>query len=109
APRVSIEAESLGLQREFPQIGPASVLGIEINPYAAELARVSVWIGEIQWMRRNGVGISGNPILKPLENIERRDAVLTPDGTEAEWPSADAIIGNPPFLGDRQHRSILGN
>jgi type II restriction/modification system DNA methylase subunit YeeA len=64
--RVSIEAEAMGLEREFPQVGPASVQGIEINPYAAELARVSVWIGEIQWMRRNGFGVSENPILKPL-------------------------------------------
>ncbi len=52
--RVQFEAESLGFQRAFPEIGPANVKGIEINPYAAELARVSVWIGEIQWMRRNG-------------------------------------------------------
>ena len=52
--RVQFEAESLGLERAFPEIGPANVKGIELNPYAAELARVSVWIGEIQWMRRNG-------------------------------------------------------
>ena len=52
--RVQLEAEALGLQRGFPETGPANVKGIEINPYAAELARVSVWIGEIQWMRRNG-------------------------------------------------------
>ena len=52
--RVQFEAEALGFQRAFPEIGPANVKGIEINPYAAELARVSVWIGEIQWMRRNG-------------------------------------------------------
>ena len=51
--RVAIEAETLGLAREFPRIGPEVVKGIEINPYAAELARVTVWIGEIQWMRRN--------------------------------------------------------
>ena len=44
--------------------------GIEINPYAAELARISVWIGEIQWMRRNGYNVSRNPILRPLETIE---------------------------------------
>jgi hypothetical protein len=52
--RVAIEAETLGLAREFPRIGPEAVKGIEINPYAAELARVTVWISEIQWMRRNG-------------------------------------------------------
>ena len=51
----NLEAEALGLPRAFPTIGPEAVLGIELNPYAAELARVSVWIGEIQWMRRNRV------------------------------------------------------
>jgi type II restriction/modification system DNA methylase subunit YeeA len=97
--RVMIEAEAMGLQREFPAIGPASVKGIEINPYAAELARVTVWIGEIQWMIRNGFGASRNPILKPLDTIECRDALLNPDGSEAAWPEADVIVGNPPFLG----------
>jgi hypothetical protein len=52
--RANIEAEVIGLERVAPVIGPECVLGIEINPYAAELARVTVWIGEIQWMRRNG-------------------------------------------------------
>ena len=102
--RVSIEAEALGFQRELPMVGPSSVKGIEINPYAAELARVSVWVGEIQWMLRNGFGVSRNPILKPLDNIECRDALLNEDGTEAVWPEADAIIGNPPFLGSKFHR-----
>ncbi|HEV2606206.1 MAG TPA: DNA methyltransferase [Microvirga sp.] len=107
--RVMIEAEALGLQREFPAIGPGSVKGIEINAYAAELARVTVWIGEIQWMIRNGFGASRNPILKPLDTIECRDALLNPDGSEAAWPDADVFIGNPPFLGDREHRMRLGN
>lgn len=106
--RISIEAEAMGLQREFSQVGPASVKGIEINHYAAELARVSVWIGEIQWMRRNGFGVSDRPILKPLDNIECRDAVLNQDGSEAVWPEADAVIGNPPFLGDRKLVPVLG-
>ena len=52
--RVQLEAEAMGLERAFPSIGSANVKGIELNAYAAELARVSVWIGEIQWMRRNG-------------------------------------------------------
>ena len=97
--RVQLEAEALGFQRAFPDIGPANVKGLEINPYAAELARVSVWIGEIQWMRRNGFYESRDPILKPLDTIECRDAILTPDNTEPDWPEADVIIGNPPFLG----------
>ena len=99
--RVQLEAETLGLARGFPAIGPANVKGIEINAYAAELARVSVWIGEIQWMRRNGFSNSTNPILKPLDTIECRDAILAPDGTEPDWPEVDAVIGNPPFLGGK--------
>ncbi len=74
--RANLDAEALGLPRGFPRVGPECVLGIELNPYAAELARVSVWIGEIQWMRRNGFDAAKNPILRPLETIECRDAVL---------------------------------
>jgi len=106
--RVAIEAETLGLAREFPRIGPEAVNGIEINPYAAELARVTVWIGEIQWMRRNGFDVGRNPILKPLDTIECRDAILNPDGSEAKWPEADVVIGNPPFLGAKLMRGWLG-
>ena len=107
--RVQLEAETMGLQRGFPAVGPANVKGIEINAYAAELARVSVWIGEIQWMRRNGFREPSNPILKPLETIECRDAILEPDGTEPQWPKATVVIGNPPFLGDRMMREGLGH
>ncbi len=107
--QVQLEAQSLGLERQFPTIGPANVKGIEINPYAAELARVSVWIGEIQWMLRNGFAESRDPILQPLDTIECRDAVLTEDGKEPDWPDAGVVIGNPPFLGVQLMRSVLGN
>ena len=107
--RVQFEAEALGFQRAFPEIGPANVKGIEINPYAAELARVSVWIGEIQWMRRNGFSEARDPILKPLDTIECRDAIVTPDGTTPDWPKADVVIGNPPFLGTKPMRGVLGD
>ena len=99
--RVRLEAEALGLPPGFPSVGPANVKGIEINAYAAELARVSVWIGEIQWMRRNGFGYATQPILDPLETIECRDAILAPDGSLPEWPDAEVVIGNPPFLGGK--------
>ncbi|MGL4237086.1 class I SAM-dependent DNA methyltransferase [Tabrizicola sp.] len=106
--RVNLEAEALGLQKEFPRIGPEAVLGIELNPYAAELARVSVWIGEIQWMRRNGFQAARDPILKTLDTIQCRDAVLGPDGGRAEWPKADVVVGNPPFLGNKKMIRELG-
>ena len=106
--RVQLESAALGLDRQFPTIGPANVKGIEINPYAAELARVSVWIGEIQWMQRNGFAEARDPILQPLDTIECRDAVLTPDGKEPDWPETDVVIGNPPFLGGKLLRGVLG-
>ena len=106
--RIRLEAETLGLQRGFPEVGPANVKGIEINPFAAELARVSVWIGEIQWMRRNGFSHATNPILDPLETIECRDAILAPDGSEPDWPDTDAVVGNPPFLGGKLLIDELG-
>ena len=107
--RVQLEAEALGLERGFPAVGPANVKGIELNAYAAELARVSVWIGEIQWMRRNGFSNATNPILDPLDTIECRDAILGPDGSEPDWPEADVVVGNPPFLGTKPMRRILGD
>ena len=107
--RVQLEAETLGLQRGFPAVGPANVKGIEINAYAVELARVSVWIGEIQWMRRNGFSNSSDPVLDPLDTIECRDAILAPGGGEPDWPSADVVIGNPPFLGYSPQRETLGD
>ena len=107
--QVITEAEALGLGRQFPAIGPENLLGIEINPFAAELARVSLWIGEIQWMLNHGFALSRSPILRNLDNIQLRDAILNPDGTEPEWPEADAIVGNPPFLGGAKKRGVLGD
>jgi type II restriction/modification system DNA methylase subunit YeeA len=106
--QANLDAEALGLPRMLPSVGPECVKGIEINPFAAELARVSVWIGEIQWMRKNGFGVSTQPVLKPLNTIECRDALLNPDGSETDWPNADVIVGNPPFLGAKLMKGGLG-
>jgi type II restriction/modification system DNA methylase subunit YeeA len=108
--RANLDAEALGLHRQISiECSPTNVLGIEINTYAAELARVTVWIGEIQWMLKNGYPIRKNLILQPLDHIENRDAVLNADGSEAQCPLVDAIIGNPPFLGGSKMRSELGD
>ena len=106
--RVRLDCEALGIERGAPEVSPAAVLGIELNSYAAELARVTVWIGEIQWMLKNGFDVNRDPILKSLPTISNRDALLNEDGTEASWPSANVIIGNPPFLGSRKLIPELG-
>ena len=106
--QVIIEADALGLPRAFPMTGPENVIGIELNPFAAELARVVIWIGEIQWMLNHGFAINKRPILRKLDNIHLMDAILNEDGTEPEWPAADVIVGNPPFLGDKKMLAALG-
>ena len=59
-------------------------------------------------MRRNGFAEARDPILKPLNTIECRDAIVTADHTEPEWPAADVVIGNPPFLGGKLLITHLG-
>lgn len=102
----------LGLTQELPRVGPHILHGLEVNVYAAELARVAIWIGELQWMLSNGFSYLRDPILRPLQSIEVRDAVLDLDDPghprEPEWPRADAIIGNPPFIGGKLMRRSLG-
>lgn len=111
--------EEIGLGL-IPHVRPTQLHGIEINPYAAELAQVVIWIGYLQWMRDNGFAIPRDPILEPIRSIERRDAILKwvdengeriPEWREgakctgaAEWPEAEFIIGNPPFLGSKLFR-----
>lgn len=94
-------------------VSPAQLYGIEINSYAHELAQITVWIGYLQWRQDNGFGEVDEPILRRLENIERKDAILAydQDGCPVEpvWPTADVIIGNPPFLGDKKMRGELGH
>ena len=101
--KTNLECEALGLAPRVPVIGPEIVHGLEINPLAAELARTTIWIGDIQWRLRNGIYARPDPILRKLEAIECRDALVTveDDGSfiEAKWPAAEFIVGNPPFLG----------
>lgn len=192
-----LDAATLGLDREADLVtGPHNVLGIELNEYAAELARVTVWIGELQWRMAHGYDFKTNPVLEPLDHIECRDALLqwaptpvhpkppsvrpestpvrpepvegpeppvlstvegvegpqptpvrpelvegpqpttsgaqaarTPGAhalrflkspppsappapltaTEAPWPRASVVVGNPPFLGDKKMRAELGD
>jgi len=132
--RANLECEALGLEPRVPVVGPEIVHGIEINPLAAELARTTIWIGDIQWGIRNAIYARPEPILRALDAIECRDALMTPimpqpnqpsspgraegaspghdagelEYVEAEWPAAEFIVGNPPFLGAKLMKRKLG-
>jgi type II restriction/modification system DNA methylase subunit YeeA len=101
-----------GLPTLLPhQVHPSQLYGLETNVYAHELASVVVWIGYLQWLNDNGIGWPTEPILRKLDNIQQRDAILTHDADgkpiEPEWPEAEFIIGNPPFLGGKRLRTEL--
>lgn len=98
----------------FPMIGPWQLHGIELNPYAHDLAQMTVWIGWIQWLKFNGFGYPAEPILRAMSgNFQCKDAILDlsdPDNpTEPDWPKVDFIVGNPPFLGGKMLRRELGD
>jgi type II restriction/modification system DNA methylase subunit YeeA len=103
-----------GLPTLLPhQVHPSQLYGLETNVYAHELASVVVWIGYLQWLNDNGIGWPTEPILRKLDNIQHRDAILAHDAegkpVEPAWPEADFIIGNPPFLGGKRLRTELGD
>ena len=104
--------EQYGIVDLTPAVHPRQLFGIEINAYAQELASAVVWIGYLQWKHRNAFDLkSESPILEPLDNIMLKDAIVERSGqgdlSEPEWPEAEFIVGNPPFLGGKRLRGKL--
>ncbi|MFM5953318.1 MAG: class I SAM-dependent DNA methyltransferase [Novosphingobium sp.] len=62
-------------------ITPENFLGIEINPRAAAIAQLVLWIGYLQWhFRVAGEGrMPPEPVLRDVKTIENRDALIAWD------------------------------
>ncbi len=108
-------------------VTPRQLYGIEKDEFAANLARVVVWIGYLQW-RYEDEGIlhpklpqkTPHPRALPYpicqdkytpdepDHILYADAILRYDEHgkpyEPDWQKVDVIVGNPPFLGDKKMR-----
>ncbi len=150
-----LSAGQASFDTEGLTVDPHHFLGIEINPRAAAIAEIVLWIGYLQWHYRiNGKLTLPEPILKDFHNIECRDALITYDARkpmlddngepitiwdgisyktspitgelipddqqripvhrfinpqQAQWPEADYIVGNPPFIGNKRMRTALGD
>ncbi len=107
-------ATEQGISLVVPRmVSPSQLYGIETEFYAHELASVVVWIGFLQWKHDHGIQEDREPILQKLTNIEHGDAILRYDAEgnpyEPEWPNADFIVGNPPFLGGNRLTQELGD
>ena len=98
---------------QLPQVRPTQLAGIEINPYAQQLAQIVIWIGYLQWMHHNGFNPPSNPVLEPIESIRLMDAIIDLSDPEhpiePQWPPGEFIVGNPPFLGTKMLRGGLGD
>ena len=92
-------------------VDPHQFLGMELNPRAAAIAELVLWIGHLQWHVRTKGGMPSEPILRAFKNILVKDAVLVADQPprRPEWPSAEFIVGNPPFIGGKDLRARLGD
>jgi hypothetical protein len=106
-------------------VDPHQFLGLEINPRAAAIAELVIWLGFLQWHFRTKGGAPSEPILRDFKNIEVKDAVLTWDGypvpkvvdgketypnaRKPDWPEAEFIVGNPPFSGGKDIRARWGD
>jgi len=97
----------------IPRVGPWQFYGIEINPYAFELAQTTLWIGYLQWIQANGFGVPAEPILRRMDTFKNIDAILDLSDPEhpkePKWPAVDFIVGNPPFLGGKRIRGEIGD
>jgi len=100
----------LALEIEQFTVHPRQFFGLEINPRAAALAELVLWIGYLQWQARAaGTAAFGEPVLEKLENIQCRDAVLDYDGQPqpVTWAMAaehPALPGLPDAAREELHR-----
>ncbi len=97
----------------LPGVGPWQLHGIELSPYAHDLAQLSVWIGYLQWTRANGFQILQDPVLKPMKgNFQCRDAILDlsdPENPKApDWPAVELRTGHArPHVRPNAWRALL--
>ncbi|MEM8940169.1 MAG: DNA methyltransferase [Bacteroidota bacterium] len=85
--------------------------GIDIKPFAVELAKMTLMVAKELWVTQNGEAFDNEAAL-PLENLDDNircmDALVKEDGSPAIWPEVDAIIGNPPFQSKNKMQQEFG-
>jgi hypothetical protein len=79
-----------------------NIKGIEIDPFAVQLARVTLWMGHKLAVDELDLEERTLPLVD-LSGVRRGDAL------KLDWPRADAIIGNPPYHGSQRLRGELGD
>lgn len=79
-----------------------NIQGIEIDPFAVEIAKITLWMTHAIQVQRS----DGSESALPLPSL---DSLVCADSLKVDWPETNAIIGNPPFHGDRNLRGVVGD
>jgi SAM-dependent methyltransferase len=85
--------------------------GIDILPFAVELAKVTLMLAKELELREadkfeaaDGLHLPEKPL--PLDNLDQQ--IVCADSLFTEWPAVDTIIGNPPFVAKNNRQQELG-
>lgn len=110
-----------------PTIDPRQFFGLDVDPWAVAIAKLMLWIGWLQHHDRTHADPPDPTALGSQANIFYQDAILAWDGApiarsrysaggpipdwpnlrRPDWPEADFIVGNPPFIGGKDLRARL--
>ncbi|MFD9954944.1 DNA methyltransferase [[Kitasatospora] papulosa] len=77
-------------------IHTANFHGIDNNEFAVEIAKVTMMLAK----KLSSVELHDDQQVLPLENLD--SSIIAADALFAEWPKADVIVGNPPYMGRRR-------
>jgi type II restriction/modification system DNA methylase subunit YeeA len=90
-------------QMQMGLVTPLQFYGMDTNPFAVELARVTLMIAR-------KIAIDNLQLTEPALPLDTLDNnIVCEDALFSEWVKADAIIGNPPFLGGKHIRMNLND
>ena len=107
--RIATEYKSVDpAQRTFGFVTTRNFFGIDINPFAVEIAKVTMMLAHKLVI--DELHITETAL--PLDNLDRNfaagDALIGSDRSRAAWPKVDVIIGNPPFMGAKRLKPERG-
>jgi len=96
---------------EYKYVTTSQFFGIDIKPFAVELAKVTLMIAkELIWLETKEGHDKDKPL--PLDNLDNNiicdDAIISKERKEQIWPSVDAIIGNPPYQSKNKMQQEFG-
>lgn len=96
------KSTDIAAQGTLSLVTPDHFLGLDNNPFAVEVAKVTMMMGKK--LAADELGEEQGVL--PLDNLD--DTIRAADALFTPWPKADVIIGNPPYLGRRKMVEELG-